>query len=63
MNIMENIQNGFVMEVVVMLIYDLLHVLHFLHNYILKKVETFLWYFKQLPAKIDNDNDFKNNKL
>ena len=53
----------FVMVLVVMLISDLLHVLHFLHHYILKKVEIFLWFFKLLPAKIDNDNDFKNNKL
>ena len=28
-----------------------------------KKVETVLWYFKHLLAKIDNNNDFKNNKL
>ena len=28
-----------------------------------KKVETFLWYFKQLPAKIYYDQDFKNNKI
>ena len=58
---MENIQNRFVMVVVVMLMSDLLYVLHFLHNYILKTVETFLWYIKQLPAKIDND--FQNTKL
>ena len=51
------------MVVVVMLISDLLYVLHFQHLYILKKVETFLLYFKQLPAKIDNQIDFKNNKL
>ena len=43
----------FVMVLVVMLISDLLHVLHFLHHYILKKEETFLWFFKQLPAKIE----------
>ena len=53
----------YVMVVVVRLISDLLHVLYFLYHYILKKVETFSWYFKQLPAKIDNHNDFKNNKL
>ena len=28
-----------------------------------KKSGNVLWYFKQLPAKTDNDNDFKNNKL
>ena len=28
-----------------------------------KMVETFLWNFKQLTAKIDNDNDFRNNKF
>ena len=28
-----------------------------------KKVETFLWYLKQVPTKIDNENDFKNNNL
>ena len=56
-------ENRFKMVVVVMLMSDLLHGLHFLHHYILKKVEMFLWYFKQLPAKIDNDNEFKNNKL
>ena len=50
----ENIQNRFVMAAVVMLISDLLHVLHFLHHDILKQVETFLWYFKQLPAKKGN---------
>ena len=60
---MENIQNRFAMVVVVMLLSDLLHVLQFLHHYILKKMETFLWYFKQLLAKLDNDNDLKNNKL
>ena len=46
-----------------MLISDFLHVLHFLYHCILKTVETFLWYFKQLPAKIDNDNDFKKFRI
>ena len=41
MNMMENIENHFVMVVVVMLISDLLHVLLFLHHYILKRWKQF----------------------
>ena len=45
----EDIQNRFVMVVVVTLISDLLHVLHFLHHYILKRWKNFYGTLNNFP--------------
>ena len=52
MNMMENIQNFFVMVVVVMLTSDLLHVLHFMHHHILKWWKQFYETLNNLPRKL-----------
>ena len=52
MNMMENIQNRSVMVMVVMLISDLLHVLHFLHHDILKWWKHFYETLNNLPQKL-----------
>ena len=62
MNMMENIQNCFVVAVV-MLISDVLHVMHFLHHYILKRWKHFYGTLNNFPPKFTMTMTLKITKF